>query len=99
MEYANPGVRIPSFGVQGRFSEFRQLIDVRAEWKRRFGRTRDCEAALVATALVIAGTRVGVVGTKGVLHIELDLCIIDEGSKATPTELLVPLSRSRSWIL
>jgi len=78
---------------------FRQLMDVRADWERRFGRTRDFEAALVATAQVIAGTCVGVVGTRGVLDIEFDLCIIDEGSKATPTELLVPLSRSRSWIL
>src|SRR5262245_57435415 len=36
---------------------------------------------------------------KGEQEIEYDLCIVDEASKATATEILVPISRSRRWIL
>ncbi len=36
---------------------------------------------------------------KGIQDVAFDLCIVDEASKATPTEVLVPLSRSRRWIL
>jgi len=36
---------------------------------------------------------------RGIGDVEFDLCIVDEASKATPTELLVPLSRSKRWIL
>jgi superfamily I DNA and/or RNA helicase len=31
--------------------------------------------------------------------LEYDLCIIDEVSKATPTEALIPMSRARRWVL
>jgi superfamily I DNA and/or RNA helicase len=34
-----------------------------------------------------------------VQNLEFDLCIVDEASKATPTETLVPLSRCRAWVL
>ena len=33
------------------------------------------------------------------LAAEFDVCIVDEASKATATELLVPLSRAKRWIL
>jgi superfamily I DNA and/or RNA helicase len=36
---------------------------------------------------------------KGIQDIEFDLCILDEASKATPTESLVPMARSRRWII
>lgn len=79
--------------------QFLDLLDIRSDWERRFGRTKDFQPALIASAQVLAGTCIGVVGVRGISDIEFDLCIIDEASKATPTELLVPMSRSRRWVL
>lgn len=79
--------------------KFLNLLDIRSDWERRFGRTKDFQPALIASAQVIAGTCVGVVGVRGIADIDFDLCIVDEASKATPTELLVPMSRSRKWVL
>lgn len=79
--------------------QFLDLLDIRSDWERRFGRTKDFQPALIASAQVLAGTCVGVLGVRGIADLEFDLCIIDEASKATPTELLVPMSRSRKWVL
>jgi superfamily I DNA and/or RNA helicase len=46
---------------------------------------------------VIAGTCVGL--SVNIKDMMFDLCIVDEASKATATEVLVPLSRARRWIL
>src|SRR5205085_1696369 len=32
-------------------------------------------------------------------EVPFDLCIVDEASKATATEVLVPMARSRRWVL
>ncbi len=77
----------------------RRLISVRAEWDARFGKSDDFYPALIADAKVIAGTCVGFAGVKGMAQSEFDLCIVDEASKASQTEVLVPLSRSKSWVL
>lgn len=79
--------------------QFLDLLDIRSDWERRFGRTKDFQPALIASAQVLAGTCIGVVGIRGIADLDFDLCIIDEASKATPTELLVPMSRSRRWVL
>lgn len=79
--------------------QFLELLDMRSDWERRFGRTKDFQPALIASAQVLAGTCVGVVGVRGISDIQFDLCIVDEASKATPTELLVPMSLSRKWVL
>ena len=36
---------------------------------------------------------------RGMAEVVYDLCIVDEASKATATEILVPMARSRKWIL
>jgi superfamily I DNA and/or RNA helicase/serine/threonine protein kinase len=77
----------------------RDLLDVQAEWAARFGRSADFHPALVNACQVIAGTCVGIAGIKGLQDLEFDLCIVDEASKATPTETLVPISRSQRWVL
>jgi superfamily I DNA and/or RNA helicase len=59
----------------------------------------DFEAALISASQVVAGTCVGVAAIRSLGDIDFDLCIVDEASKATPTETLVPLSRARRWIL
>lgn len=78
---------------------FRQLVNTHTDWESRFGRINDFEAALIASSQVVAGTCVGIAAIKGLADLEFDLCIVDEASKATPTETLVPLSRARQWIL
>ena len=79
--------------------EVHRLVTLAEEWYLRFGRSRDFFAALIADAQVIAGTCLGFAGVRGIQNVEFDVCIVDEASKATVTELLVPLSRSRKWIL
>ena len=56
-------------------------------------------ATSLTSAQVIAGTCVGIASIKGIQDVAFDLCIVDEASKATPTEVLVLSSRSRRWIL
>ncbi len=56
-------------------------------------------AALVASAQVVAGTCLGVMGVPGNKEIIFDLCIVDEASIATPTEVLVPMARARRTVL
>lgn len=48
---------------------------------------------------MLAGTCTGFLRTKAVSQLEFDLCIVDEASKATLTEALVPMSRAKRWIL
>jgi len=79
--------------------QFRKLVETHAEWETRLGRAIDFESALIASSQVIAGTCVGVAGARGIKDLDFDLCIIDEASKATPTETLVPIALARKWIV
>jgi serine/threonine protein kinase len=76
-----------------------KLQDIAADWEERFGRGVGFSAALVARAQVVAATCVGLTGVPGAESIPFDLCIVDEASKATATETLVPLASSRRWVL
>jgi len=78
---------------------FKKLVETHTEWQTRLGRARDFESALIASSQVVAGTCIGVAGVRGSRDVEFDLCIVDEASKATPTEMLVPMSRARKWII
>jgi hypothetical protein len=69
------------------------------DWLLRVGRSSDFNAAMLSSAQIIAGTCVGVAGVRGMEEVSYDLCIIDEASKATATEILIPMSRSRRWIV
>ena len=80
-------------------SRVREVFTTQAEWQARFGRTPDFAPALLRSAQIVAGTCVGIAGIKGIQEIDFDVCIVDEASKATPTEMLIPLSRSRKWIV
>jgi serine/threonine protein kinase len=77
----------------------KSLLELQEEWTLRVGRSMDFHAAMLASAQVVAGTCIGLAGVRGLEQIVYDLCIVDEASKATPTEILVPMSRSRKWIL
>jgi superfamily I DNA and/or RNA helicase len=77
----------------------RALLELQEDWMLRVGRSSDFHAAMLASAHVVAGTCIGMAGVRGMSDVAYDLCIVDEASKATATEILVPMSRSRKWIL
>ncbi len=80
-------------------SRLRKLLQIHADWEIRFGRGSEFNAALLVSAQVVAGTCVGFLSVKGIQDVDFDYCIVDEASVATPTEALIPMSRSRKAIL
>jgi superfamily I DNA and/or RNA helicase/serine/threonine protein kinase len=74
-----------------------QLLSIQAEWFAQFGRNEKFNAPLIKRSQVVAGTCIGI--PRHIQDIEFDLCIVDEASKATATEVLVPMARSHRWIL
>ena len=74
-----------------------RLISIQTDWFDCFGRNEKFNEPLIKRSAVVAGTCIGI--PKYIQDIEFDLCIVDEASKATATEVLVPMTRSRRWIL
>lgn len=79
--------------------QLKELLRIHADWSAEFGRSIEFKAALVASAQVVAGTCLGVASVPGKAELTYDLCIVDEASIATPTEVLVPMARSHRVIL
>lgn len=77
----------------------RERLALLEDWQLRVGRSPDFNAALLSSAQVIAGTCVGIASVRGMEEVSYDLCIVDEASKATPTEILIPMVRSNRWII
>ena len=80
-------------------AQLKRMIAAHVDWETRFGRGREFRAALIASSNIVAGTCLGVMGVPGRNEITYDLCIVDEASIATPTEVLVPMSRARRSVL
>lgn len=80
-------------------AQLEKLLKIHAEWVQRFGRSYEFRAALLARANVVGATCIGFAGASGTGESDFDLCIVDEASRATPTEALVPMARARRWIL
>ena len=76
-----------------------KLTQIHRDWIERFGLTADFRILLMARAQVVASTCVALTGTRGAEDVKFDLCIVDEASKATATELMVPMASSRRWVL
>lgn len=76
---------------------FQRLINLQTSWFEQFGRNDRFNSPLIKRSQVVAGTCIGI--AREIQDIEFDLCIIDEASKATATEVLVPMSRSKKWLL
>ncbi len=79
--------------------QLQKMIVAHVDWETRFGRGREFRAALIASSNIVAGTCLGVMSIPGRNEITYDLCIVDEASIATPTEVLVPMSRARRTVL
>jgi serine/threonine protein kinase len=78
---------------------WKQLLDIHAFWLAKFQTDEKLRQLLIQKAQIIAGTCIGFVRDKHVRNMDFDLCIIDESSRATSNELLVPISRSRKVVL
>jgi hypothetical protein len=81
------------------FIQLRKLLKIHVDWESRFGRSEEFRAALISSSQVIAGTCLGIMGIPGRNEIEYDLCIVDEASIASPTQVMVPMSRARRTVL
>ena len=79
--------------------ECQRRLALLESWSLRVGRSSDFNAAMLSSAQIIAGTCVGVAGVRGMQEVAYDLCIVDEASKATSTEILSPMARCRKWIV
>jgi hypothetical protein len=86
----------------GSSPEVRTLLErlqLQATWLERIGAEDSLTSIFLAGTSVVAGTCTGFLRNKAVGQLEFDLCIVDEASKATLTEALVPMSRAKRWIL
>lgn len=86
-------------GETDRARIFLQRLALQAEWMERIESDDGLKATFLAGASVVAGTCIGLLRNPVVGQLEFDLCIVDEASRATLTEALVPMARARSWIL
>ncbi|WP_417216479.1 AAA domain-containing protein [Arthrobacter sp.] len=76
-----------------------QLVELQADWLQRMPIDSSLVATFLADASVVGGTCLGFLGHTAAKDLDFDLCIVDEASKATATEALVPVSKSRRIIL
>lgn len=74
-------------------------LELQASWLERIGAEDSLTSIFLSGASVVAGTCTGFLRNKAVGQLEFDLCIVDEASKATLTEALVPMSRAKRWVL
>lgn len=77
----------------------RQYVELHSDWLLRLNRGSEFVEALLHQTRVIGGTCIGIARFKDLRKLEFDVCIVDEASKATATETLVPLVRARRWVL
>jgi superfamily I DNA and/or RNA helicase len=81
------------------FQVLLRMARLHADWHAQCGRTPDFQAAVLSSVQLVAGTCVGIDSSRGTREVDFDVCIVDEASKAAPTELLVPLAKAKRWIL
>lgn len=88
-------------GTSPRGRQLLRLLELQTEWLLRISNTADAviHSAYLETVSVLAGTCIGFLRNPSIGNVEYDLCILDEASKATATESLVPLVHARRWIL
>lgn len=80
-------------------ARLRDIMRAQADWLASLQDPRAAELLFLPKQSVIAGTCMGFLGNQSVRDIDFDLCIVDEASRATSTELFVPMVRSRRWVL
>lgn len=74
-------------------------LQLQGEWLQRIASDSGLATVFLDQTSVIAGTCVGYLRHPAVRHLEIDLCVVDEASRATLTEALVPVSRAKRWVV
>jgi serine/threonine protein kinase len=76
------------------------LVKLQSDWHQVLRtRAEDFYALMLQRASVIGGTCIGIAGLPPIRATTFDLCIVDEASKATATETLVPMVLAKRWVL
>ena len=76
-----------------------RLVELQANWLERISSEASLAPVFLSSTSVVAGTCTGFLRLPTVAELEFDLCIVDEASKATLTEAVVPMARAKRWIL
>ena len=78
--------------------QFQNLYDIQQDWFARFQDSDDFTRLYLDRCELVVGTCIGI-ARRELQEIEFDLCIVDEASKASPGEAVVPLAKSKQWVL
>jgi serine/threonine protein kinase len=78
---------------------FKRELELQVAWLDLLGQLKQFEEVVLRSASVVAGTCVGLASTEAFSRTSFDLCIIDEASKATATEALIPMVRSQRCLI
>ncbi|QZD86726.1 serine/threonine-protein kinase [Qipengyuania psychrotolerans] len=78
--------------------QYGKLLRLAEEWRQRFGHSSDFHGAYISECNFVGGTCLGVAAS-AMQSVEFDLCIVDEASKASPTEILVPMAKAKRWVI
>ena len=73
-------------------------LRLQGQWLQRIASDERLATTFLDQISVIAGTCTGFLRHPAVRHLDIDLCIVDEASRATLTEALVPVSRAKRWV-
>jgi|GEM_PF-1911761 len=78
-----------------------QVAAVQREWAKRIENDESVGAMLLLNANLVCATPIGIAMEPAFREVEavFDVMIIDEASKATITDFLVPAARAKKWIL
>lgn len=74
-------------------------VQLQGEWLQRIASDSGLANTFLDQTSVIAGTCIGFLRHPAVRLLDIDLCIVDEASRATLTEALVPVSRAKRWVV
>lgn len=77
----------------------RELMRAQGDWLASLNDPDSAEPMFLPTQSVVAGTCMGFLANSHIQDMQFDLCIIDEASRATAPELLVPMTRSKRWVM
>lgn len=83
----------------GAGQRLRELVRTQGDWLASLNDPQAAEPMFLPTQSVVAGTCMGFLANPHIQNMQFDLCIIDEASRATAPELLVPMTRAKRWVM
>ena len=88
--------------LSGNFKDSEKLVallKLQTDWLLKIHTDADLRSKYLRRATVVAGTCIGFLRESAVRDFQFDYCIVDEASKATATETLVPMAMARHVVL